>query len=352
MTLALSAKLRLLTFVSLTAVLIRHSYNLDLRFSDEAASATGGIVAYIEDFVSIHLTWVVIPLFFAISGYLFFRTLVPTWQGYLAKWRSRLRTLVVPYLLWSAWGIVVYASLQRLPLSRAYFVNNRLDGLPLGYVARRLVVDPLPYQLWFLQALIGCVALAPVVYWLVSRGRRWGLLPLAVLWLLDVNLGPYLRGEALMFFGLGCLAALGGLPSLRLPRRQTLTLLAVWVASIAAYTLVTTWVHEPALRIVFRLLMLPGLLAVWTTYDVLVHDVDREGRLWRVSAYGFFLYAAHQPLLMIVKKLLFRASGHSDVTDLVFYVLAPAVVVAVLLPVGSLLARRTPRFYALITGGR
>ena len=64
-----------------------------------------------------------VPLFFAISGYLFFvRYDGGTSDFYKRQWRRRLFTLLVPYLLWGviAWGFP-------FPERQAYSVQSRID---------------------------------------------------------------------------------------------------------------------------------------------------------------------------------------------------------------------------------
>jgi surface polysaccharide O-acyltransferase-like enzyme len=351
---ALSDKLRLLTFFSLSMVVLRHAYNLRLGFADESAPAADRAVEFVETFLSHELTWVVIPLFFSMSGYLFFRGLVPTWQGLLTKWRSRVRSLLVPYLLWCAWGIVLYIVLQNLPGAGPYFVNNRVEGIPVGYVLDRMFVHPVPYQLWFLQALMGCVVLAGLLIWPLRHVGWWTLAPLALLWLLSADLLPYLRSSALLFFAFGGLMAMRATPRPRVPRWLALALPPVWLVALALLFALDGGTPDTSgwYDMAHRLMMLPGLAALWYGYDVYVPRLSHAGRVWWLSAFGFFVFAFHEPPLFIIKKLLFRVFGHSAAADLAIYVIAPVAVVTLAVTVGAAMRRHTPRVYALLTGGR
>ena len=49
------------------------------------------------------LTHIAVPTFYLISGYLFFINFQKwSWEGYKKKLNSRIKTLLVPYLLWNA----------------------------------------------------------------------------------------------------------------------------------------------------------------------------------------------------------------------------------------------------------
>ena len=70
--------------------------------------------------------------------------------------------------------------------------------------------------------------------------------------------------------------------------------------------------------------------------------------LLRYAPASFFIFAAHEPLLTVVKKLLPKAVPSA----LGVYLLAPVIVVAVLLVLHRLLARALPRVVGVLSGGR
>jgi hypothetical protein len=71
-----------------------------------------------------------------------------------------------------------------------------------------------------------------------------------------------------------------------------------------------------------------------------------------ITGFSFFLYASHEPVLTVFKKGLPFVLGQGDMQSLLTYVLAPAFVILLCLSAGYCLNRVTPKFYALITGGR
>lgn len=81
-------------------VIWAHSYNAEL-FSG-GAPVTEGIwltVHRIQDFLSTALGLTAVPGFFMLSAYLFFRSF--SWEKLPAKWKSRVRSVAVPYLAWN-----------------------------------------------------------------------------------------------------------------------------------------------------------------------------------------------------------------------------------------------------------
>src|ERR1700744_4586956 len=99
----LSDKLKVLSFLMMILVVFAHAGTYDLRLSNTAA--------LIQDYISGGLSRMVPALFFFISAYLFFFNFT-SWKDFGPKIYKRGRTLLVPYLLWSAYGILFLALLQ------------------------------------------------------------------------------------------------------------------------------------------------------------------------------------------------------------------------------------------------
>ncbi len=115
-----------------------------------------------------------VPLFFVMSGFLFFRSGTLGRKSLLEKWRRRVHTLLVPYLIWNTLGLLCML-LKKAPLLAGYFpqysdFHISFGTLMSGYVA----VGDYPYDfvLWFIRDLMVCVALAPLL-WRFLRSTRF-----------------------------------------------------------------------------------------------------------------------------------------------------------------------------------
>lgn len=133
-------------------------------------------------FILEQLQYVCVPFFFMLSGYLFFYNL----QGFdfsaiCRKWKSRIKSLVVPYILWGT----IFAMARFLGAkyfgfeSFGTFVDGKFSftgfltcfwDTGYGY--------PLDFPLWFVRNLIIFVVCAPVVYFI---GKYWVLTAICVL---------------------------------------------------------------------------------------------------------------------------------------------------------------------------
>ena len=367
----LSIKLRMVTWLAVLAVVWVHAYNLGsrARVSEATTSAPGrpGVAGFVEYLGSQTLTRWPVAMFCAISGFLFFRDLAPTFARICVKWRRRARTIALPYLLWSAWSLLLFVGLHLVPGSDAYVSPGALHRLDLETLLERLLVHPVAYPLWFLQALFTCVLLAPLIAWLVRQLQWAALAPFAALWLLDVEVGPgrYVEFRALLFFTLGALVATrlrrgtwvpacgaaGPATSAALGR----WLLPLFVLASVAYTAVlrddTGW----QAGLVRKLLMCLAVAAVWFGYDAYLSGLGAGRWATAGAAFAFFVFAAHEPPLMTIERLFLRAAGGpeaSDVAVLAVYIAAPVLAIALCLAAGLTLRRWMGPVYALLTGGR
>ena len=66
--------------------------------------------------------------------------------------------------------------------TRDLFPNNPVWGLSPVEVANKILLDPIPYQMWFLRDLMVLFALSPLFMFLIRRVGAWVLLPAAITW--------------------------------------------------------------------------------------------------------------------------------------------------------------------------
>ena len=174
--------------VLLTAgIVCRHATTTELPSTTAAFSAfTQGIV---------WLTEVCVPLFYVISGYLYFRNvpLNPQPRWFLDKYRSRFFSLVIPYVIANciAW-LCFYFAIKEVPsMVSGFFGDSWKDPVFVFWTG------PVNMSLWFVRELILVVLLSPAVFLLVRYTRWWGVLALGLLWAFKIGPAP------LFFFSLG-----------------------------------------------------------------------------------------------------------------------------------------------------
>jgi surface polysaccharide O-acyltransferase-like enzyme len=354
----LSAKLRLVTLLAVTAVVFVHANNMTSRFvlGENAALMRGapGVVGFVEYLISQALARWPAAMLFAISGFLFFHNLHPRWADYRRKYTGRLRTVVVPFLLWSAMSLVIYTVLQALPWSTTYFSRDFLGDASVALLADKLLLHPVAYPLWFLQTLIVCFVLAPLLYW-PARALRWFVVvPLAIPWVLGVQASNWNDWKGLTFFALGAVIALERRRDVALtpPSWVGRVVFPAWVLACVLYTALLRDVTTPWAYGLHKALMCLAVAAVWFGYETWFKPLEHRRVVTLVLPFSFFIFAAQEPLLTMLKRVGLRTLGSSDAAMLVVYFGSALLTLVVVVAAAALVRRYLPTPFAWLTGGR
>lgn len=335
MTPYLSEKIRNLSFFSMLLVVLLHG---------QLISISTGYALWIQRLVSGELTRIAVPLFFAISGYLFFQNFSsPIKEFFENKIKKRVHTVLLPYLLWSIWGFILLSLIQWI-----------LPGYGMSIVGHKpnevlyiIFLNPVgTYQLWFLKDLFVLIVCSPIIYWGIKFINIAFILLLFPLWILGIQY--FIHIESVFFFVLGAYIALKH--RYILEKRYSKNLIVI--TQFCLWVIFCCFLTEYTPGYVFHCLgILWGIWSLWCMYDVLYSYIRRINNLKKLAGYSFFIYVAHEPLLTVIKKLLL-CIGNSSILILIIYFMAPLVTISICIVVGCILKSKIPKFYAFISGGR
>lgn len=343
----LSQKLSILSLVSIFGVLVIHSF-----YTEATSSATA---SFIQELIGGQLVRFCIPLFFMISGYLFFRNLVGgDLKQVYAKLIKRTRTLLLPYILWNSLYFIAIISLQIFPLTKTYINTDFLKIIQersVGEIFFYLFWEPAAFHLWFLKYLIIFMLSSPILFFLY-RGRYSAFACVSVAYLISgvfCLLDAY--AQNFFFFILGTFIAAQRIDiTARLP-------FSIILASIVGYTV---WclvnVLYPGMDIlqssIPRLLL--GCIAIWGCYDFIINHIAKAAHhhLLRLSSFTFFVYLFHEPWINVYKKIAIKVSGINTFSLIGAYITIPFIMYASCILVAIILKKLTPKTYTLLTGGR
>lgn len=248
-----------------------------------------------------------VPVFFVISGYLFFYNTRLDFQDYKRKIRSRVKSLLIPYLFWNFLFIALFFVAEQLPVVSQYFsgVNKRVSDYSwLDFV--RAFWDrgewqggngtPFDWPLWFVRNLFCLCLLSPVLKYFICWFKGWGILALLALWYWSGGLDFLL--SSVLFFVLGGYFSLIR-KELIVEDKKYLRILSVVYPVLFLADFFTR--GEAYHLIVHRTAILGGIffffyLAAWGV---------EKGRITVKPYYGqlsFLLYVVHNPVLNVVRK--------------------------------------------------
>lgn len=359
-----SDKIANVQFLLSMLVVLIHSGSYVVNLPQGRVSIYGrNFATYLQLFFTEGVCRVAVPLFFVISGFLFFATYRQSWQGYRGKLGRRLRSLVIPYVFWSGLVFLAFYIVQRIPGMRGYFTSRDTADLGLGGILRAVLLESYDSPLWFCRYLVVLAALAPLIHGLAKRCPRGTLLFLLLSWL---GVFPWTaRPEAFLFYFLGaCLAshpdqALAFRKRLDADSRVCVCVCVCWLLVLA----VRTWhlcgleprvllegLPDRGLDLSMKLSIVLGIVAFWGGYDHLVGKGLR-GR-WRLADFSFLVFVVHHPVVGVLKKLYPRILGTGQAALLGNFLLSAATAVLGIVAAGMLMRRLVPGFYGVIVGNR
>ena len=340
-----------LRFPMIVGVVLWHSFFEGIMGLDIPDS---GIPIYhtTSFFISRILASVAVPLFFFISGYLFFFRTAFSVDVYKKKLKSRIKTLLIPYLFWNFvvlvghWIVTVLSPVQLT--SGAY--KQVSDYTVCDYLISFWNINGMPVNgaLWFIRDLMVMLAFSPLVYWCLRYFRWYILVVFGCIWLVGGTL-EIPRMDAVFFFFVGAWFSITG-------RNFVADFKSFFPWGVALYFLFA--IGTIGVRGADGFLSVANAGILWGSVSIIAltaYFVERER--WKSSYFlissCFLVYACHQlPLNMFVRILFKFMSPVSDWQFMLIYIVSPLVIILVNLLLYASLKKLFPHFTAIITGGR
>lgn len=333
----LSNKIKNLSLILVMLVVMGHAYNL------ETSSIKLSLNSFIQKFMFYGICSIAVPLFFMISGYLFFYKFNPTLQGWINKYKKRFKSLVIPFVIWCVgWMLVLYI-VQLTSFGQAFFTNMIVKKFTAKQLWDYTFKYPIPFQLWYISDLIKLVIISPIIYYVVRLiGRVYAVIAI-ILWITGIINFP------IAFFSLGCYLALY-YPELdfKIKNAKLMFILISFFICVIGRVLTMDNVNNIS-EILLCIVRILGILSLWFGYDILIKD---ENKIFKFAEYGIFIYFFHEPLQSFLYRIVFKIVNRSNLTELILYFVMPTVIIFICIIVAIILKKYLQKIYCVITGGR
>lgn len=325
------------------------------------------IFEFILHLVSGSVARICVPLFFFISGFLFFSRAdlsdikhIPAPSFFLGKFRRRISTLLIPYLLWNTACFLLTAALQMFG-GNSFLGGDKLvrdytfaDWVAIFWQYKNGM--PIDHPLWFMRDLMILTLLTPLIFIVVKHLKATVLALLWLCWETDLWFDGIagLSIQDLFWFSFGAFFSIHGKDFIKTFAPYRKISLIVFICLVAVETIL--WeVGSPDTRwhdILYNTGVFAGAITIltWSARGI-EKGVLRVSPLLVSSA--FFVYAFHsKPLMAMLKVTLPRLYPMNDLTLILAYILIPALVITLGIGLYVILKRYMPRFTNIITGGR
>ena len=310
-----------------------------------------------------------VPIYYFISGYVFFKGVQFGYDVYKKKLRNRLFSLFIPYLVWNMVALLWYL-FKSLPyfaslapgisnIEKNYsfkallmtFWDNSVGVLPIVNLASTQIY-PVNSPLWYIRDLIIVVLATPVIYYVIKKTRFYAVALLLVLWYWsDMSDWGYARQllSAFAFFSFGAYMSIFRKDMIAEFGRFSRVSYILYALLGIAYVLCIYYMPQYCDSIK-RVNVLVGLLFAYNISSFLISRFNCRPNTFLSSA-SFFIYVSHFLVYNEVFKILkLIIPFTSDVTMIFLYIATIVVCVVLLLSVYYLMGRFTPGVLNFMTG--
>ncbi|UKK49079.1 acyltransferase [Prevotella sp. E9-3] len=329
------------------AIIMLHCYSV-VRLDGVASSA---YFKFLYPF-SLWIGETAVPAFFFISGFLFFASR----KDYVQKVKTRISSLLVPYILWNSLLILLYISFLLLGYPQDICGKSIADYGIIDYL--RLFWDrgtydngnftPILCPLWYIRNLFLVTLSAPIFYYAIKYLRELFLV-VTFAWWISTYHNAFIE-QTIFFFSLGAYFPIHDKNPLRIvcsyPSLFFTISILLGMADILTHTL---WSTSANLQI--------HRLAIITNIPVLLYLGDyfsNHGHTFsKLSQATFFIYCSHYPIVLFLRKacigLLPQASAFTHIALYFACVILTTIICYALFRATRLFF---PKFNNLLSGNR
>jgi hypothetical protein len=303
-----SIRLNLLRFPLIVGVVFIHAYGTTVGLSGGSVGvAQNGITDFVQNSISQGIARTAVPLFFLMSGYLFFAGVTWSKENYFNKIKSRIKTLLIPFLFWNVITLLLIALAQALPATQVYFSGNNVPIASFGvinYINAILGISrfPISYQFWFIRDLMLLVLLTPIINILSKKSPITFIAILFIFWFLDIWPINAPSSEATFFFGVGCLLSIMD-KDLFSTDKYGVAIATTYIVVLAMDIVSIKSELNPFLH---KIGIILGVIALLFSTKLIGKSQALRNTILSLSGASFFVFAAHEPLLTVSRKVAYK----------------------------------------------
>lgn len=283
-----------------------------------------------------------VPTFFMMSGFLFYRN-IQGLQDTFVKIKKRVRTLLIPYLLWNTFFVCLFWCILNTPLVSYMHMPNSLQTWQDIVLA---ILNSSMTPLWFVKDLMIYVLLSPVIYY-ISRNIYVLLFSIiiAILYAVNANVNYFSLIYWLPIYLVGIMQNKSFANKWFVCEKQDESLACGFY--LASFLLLMYVGLKYEYLYLYRLF---APLVIWrVSSNILLLCNFNKRQYWK---YSFFIYCTHFFIINIVQKIMFILMGCSNVSYLLIYLSTPFIVLIICICIARIMESHVNQLYNILTGNR
>lgn len=323
-------KVNWISIICAVLVVFLHSFS----FND---CDTRNFAFHLEFFISRNIAQSSVPVFFTLSAFLFYRNF--DYSKLPSKYLSRLKSLLIPYLLWNFISMIAFYFLSKMS-----FINTPPFDINFDTLFDSLVYYRYNLVFWFVFQLILLTYLFPLIYPVIKNKILSIALFAFLLWMYGSGnvLIWKIEVKALIFYYFGAYFAIHHQEAV-----VSNSKLSIWgiLAFVTSQVMIySQWADKNSIYILTRLLM---IVAVFDFANLL-----SSKKLPVLLNCSFPIYAMHNLVLEFFNKVFsFILTPESNLI-LIDYFGSTIITIMIIAAVNLYMANHLPKTHALLFGGR
>lgn len=337
------------------------------------------ITRFLIDFVKSGFFSVAVPMFFVISGYLFF----VKDEGYFPMLQKKAHSIGIPFLFWPMASVIIYTILQHTPFISQFFEQSSFFFKRHNIINTFIAEAPDPekqktlfdgilmggyvYQFWYVRNLIVLFILSPIFKFLFKKIPLATFITVLLCYLLSSFECFYFLdilgiSRSILFFGIGYIFAKINLDTffekIDAIHPAEVAIVSILFASLVAIFKQTNFIEMANIFEKFDVFFMVFVCVYFS--GRFARRKNAFSKLSSLSHYSMWIFCAHQPILMatfnkLTDRLLLPFITTSTISQLALFVIfftRATICVLFLLFIGKILHRICPKVLAFVTGGR
>lgn len=295
------------------------------------------------------ITRFAVPMFFILSGIAFFRNYNN--KTYFSKIKSRIMSLLIPYLIWNILWMVFDICCSYTFISN-YFVGRETFVLTFENVFKGIFLYKSNLPFWFVFNLFVFVIISPLIDLLI-RNKYVGILSIFTISLLYV-FGIHLPASiffspiSIIFYIIG--AFIGKHYFDNIAKKSTPIVQYTSVAFLISYIVLKNlfceriYIEKPIHIIIFPICA----YAVWNTMDLFIEKI----KMIPMYSRSFAIYALHTNVSAIIAKLFIICFSSNEWLAIPNFITTFTLTLLIINAFCFLCERYAPVIYSLLMGKR
>lgn len=295
-------------------------------------------------FVDLFLDHTCVPLFFLVSGYLFFLKFDHEQAKAVLKKKitSRFRSLLMPYLIANTIYLIVSTMVA--------FKSGTISKDTLNYLSAYWNYNqglPADAPLWFLRDLILLSVLSPLIYFLLRKLGIVTIFTLTILWITDIwipNVG--LRGSSTLFFCIGAFLSLKQVDIIDVLKIQRFHILYILL-----YVILLALSYITKNDVILNVSILSSF-PVWISFaSFMAMSIKKTCPVFFVTG-TFFVFMYHYTIALVPPRILLYILGTTAPMQFVAYFIGTGITIVSIFILYTILSKYLPKTTSILLGGR